>query len=236
LRDFEEGQTLRRFLILSLIVPAVLAFGITSHAVPITFSYSGVVNDTDGLPDKAPFEAYLGETMYLTYTFESSTTDSNSSTNGDYLGSITAVEITVGANTYSADTGDIVITNNGENPDQYLVDIPSGLKGPSVGEIPVMRFNLGFSDFTQSVFGSDALPQVQPEPSDFSEATMWLTFDSQNFSPELEEFGTIMADGTVQAVPVPEPGTLLMLSAGLAGLIYQNRRPKSERRSKLWGR
>lgn len=173
--------------------------------------------------------AFLGETIYLTYTFESSTADSNPSANGDYLGSITAFEATIGANTYSADTGDIVIINNGGNPDQYLVDIPTDLTGPSVGGIPVMRFNLNFSDFTHSVLGSDALPTVQPEPSDFSEAAMWLTFDSQNFLSE-PELGIIMADGTVQAVPVPEPGTLLMLIMGSAGLIYQNRIQRKKRR------
>lgn len=233
---------MRRFFILSLIVPAVLAFSITSHAVPITFSYSGIVNSTDGYPDSAPFEAFLGETIYLTYTFESSTADSNISGNGDYLGSITAFEATIGANTYSADTGDIVIINNGVNPDQYLVDIPTDLTGPSVGGIPAMRFNLNFSDFTQSVFGSDALPTVQPEPSDFSEASMWLIFDSPNFlfDPEFgimvpddthqPEFGILMAFGALQAVPVPEPGTLLMLIMGSAGLICQNRMQRKKRR------
>jgi hypothetical protein len=223
---------MRRLFILSLIVPAVLTFSITSHAVPITFSYSGNVNRTEGFSNSVPFKAYLGETMYLTYTFESSAADSNQSANGDYLGSITMFEVTVGANTYSADTGNIIIINNDVNPDQYIVDIPNGLKGPGVGGISVMDFDLIFSDFKHSVFDNDALPTVQPEPSDFSQAAMWLTFDNLNFFFE-PEFGVIMADGMVQAAPVPEPGTLLMLAVGSAGLIFQNRRRKNKRRLRI---
>jgi len=220
---------MRRFLISSLIASAVIALSITSYAVPITFTYSGTVNRTDGFSNSAPFEAFLGETMSLIYTFESFTPDSNRSVNGAYLGSITALELTIGPNTYRADTGNIIITNNGVNPDQYLVDVPTGLKGPGVGGISVMDFDLNFSDFTHSVFDGDALPTVQPEPSDFSEAALWLTFDNQDFLSFEPEFGIIMADGTVQAAPVPEPGTLLMLAAGSTGLLLYNRRRKSKR-------
>lgn len=223
---------MRRIFVLSLLVPAVLAFSVASQAVPVTFSYSGIVKRTDGFPDSAPFETFLGETMVLTYTFESSAADSNKSANGDYLGSITAFEVTVGANTYSAESGNIIITNNDVNPDQYLVDISSGLNGPGVGGISVMDFRLNFSDFTHSVFDNDALPTEQPIPSDFSQTAMWLTFENPDFSLDWE-FGAIMADGKIQASPVPEPGTLPLLAAGSASLIFLNRRRKSKRRLRI---
>ena len=57
------------------LLPIILVFEVDAHAGPITFSYEGAVNNTQG---GSAFDAFLGETLRIDYTFDSNATDSNS--------------------------------------------------------------------------------------------------------------------------------------------------------------
>ena len=216
---------MKYFIILSFMVLALFAFVDTSQAVPTTFAYEGIVDYAGGYPVGTAFDAFLGEKLRIVYTFESTTPDNNTSANGDYLGAVTSILVTVGKIIYTANKGNIIITNNGFNPDQYLVDIPQGLTGPDVAGIPVIDFDLNFSDNTHTVFTSDALPTVQPDPADFSGASLWLSFDGFKF-PE-RRFGIIAANKATRIAPIPEPCTLLLLGSGLLGLLFGGRKTLS---------
>lgn len=201
---------------LSLIVASVFLFGIDSNASLLTFAYEGVVNDTTGYPSSAPFDAFDGQTLRMVYTFDTTTPDNNASPNGDYLGAVKAISITVGGNIYTANSGNIIVTNNGVNPDQYIVDILS-LSGPNVGGLPVTRFQLNFSDSTHNAFSTDALPTVQPNPSMFDLGpALWFDFiDPQDD----RNHGIIMARNNIVAAPVPIPAAVWLLGSGLIGII-----------------
>ena len=217
---------MKRSMILALILLPLFVFPSPSHAVPITFSYEGIVNVGDGYPDSAPFAAFPGETIRMVYTFESTTPDSNASSNGDYLGAVTSVQLFLSSNIYTATSGNIILIDNGFNPDQYIVDIvgiPGGLIGPTVGGMPLVRLELILSDNTHTALANDLLPTIQPDPSDYSDAVLQLQFRNPD-NPFPFENGIVIASGTVGISPVPEPSTVLLLGSGLVGLMYHRRR------------
>ena len=206
---------MKYFMILCFIVLSYFIFTDTSDAAPITFIYEGAINNTGGDPASTPFDFFMGDTLRVVYTFESNTSDNNPSMNGDYLDAIIGISVTVGGNLYTASSGNIIIINNDVNPDQYLVDITE-LIGPDVGGIPVDSFRLIFSDFSHSVFTSDELPVVQPNPSAFSMASLELSYDDHDFP--FNSFGIIIADGTVNSVQissVPASNDVLLIVSGL---------------------
>lgn len=213
---------MKHSMILALILLPLFVCPSPSHAVPITFSYDGVVNIGVGFPDSAPFAAFLGETIRMVYTFESATPDSNPSANGDYLGAVASVELFLGSSIYTATTGNIIMINYGSTPDQYIVDIPGGLIGSAVGGMPLIDLDLILTDNTGTALGDEALATIQPEPSDYSDATLQLTFrDPHN---PFDGSGLVQAYGTVHISPVPEPSAVLLLGSGLLGLLYHHRK------------
>jgi hypothetical protein len=211
-------MTMSRMLLAGVVVMLSSFAGSTSHAASLTFAYEGTIDSTFGFPDSAPFDAFLGETLRVEYTFETTTPDNNSSSNGDYLGAVTAAEIVLGSNVYTATGGNIIIINNDINPDQYIVDVLIGLAGPAVGGLPPVRFEVIFSDTTHTFFSSDALPTVQPDPSGFTSTALQFTFRSLSG----EEDGVIQARTVVISEPklVPSLGPLgLVLLSALLVLI-----------------
>jgi parallel beta-helix repeat protein len=155
---------------------------VSSAPAFLTFAYEGTVDTTLGGP---AFDAFLGETIRFEYTFDTSTPDSNPSGNGDYINALTDVVVSVGANSYTAALGDIVVTNSGTNPDRYVVDAPSSSSGPSIDGIPIDRLILLLVDSTQTYFSTDALPLVQPDPSGFDNVQIRIEFDSGTQSGSL---------------------------------------------------
>ena len=135
--------------------------------------------------------------MTVTYTFDSESWDNNMSANGDYLDAITDMTVTVGANVYSnIGTGDIIITNNDVNPDQYRVF--SFVTGPAVGDLSSIQLRMIFSDSTHTVYSTDALPVTQPNPDDFNlDAQINLQFTGPGF----DDFGNIITNTVTLFTP-----------------------------------
>ena len=161
---------------------------------PITFRYSGVVDGmaSGGFPDPAPFQAFNGQPINVTFTYDPNTPDNNTSDNGDYLGAVTDLQVTVGGNVYNdIDGGDIIITNNDVNPDQFQVF--SFVTGPAVGGITeAIQLRMIFSDSTHTVFSTDALPINQPDPADFNlGGQINLQFTDVN---DFDNFGNIITN------------------------------------------
>lgn len=204
---------------------ATLATCEVGFAELITFTYTGVVEDalTQGFADfdadDAPFDAFNGEQISLSFTFDSDLSDSNPSANGDYA-SIANAEISLGANTYTGTNfGSITIINNGVNPDQYIVNgVVSGPSLTGAATYDEMFLALILTDNTQSVFATDDLPLTAPDPNLFTSSQLRIDFsDSSNF----DNFGFV---GTNTVSAVPEPSSAILLIASLAALALRRRR------------
>lgn len=209
------GRRLRAvtwFTTLGLILVGMLT---AAAAGPITFDFAGSV--TSVVPAlSGTFSP--GDTFSGSYTFESTTPDADPSPGGFYAGAIIGLTFTIGPYTgtlglCSSGPCDIFVQDNGFGPcasvDCYFLNvIPSG---PSVAGVIPTSFQIGLNDFTGLAFSSDALPLTPPDLSLFL-PFFGVNFDSFAFGVE----GSITS--FTLASPVPEPSTLLLLAAGIAGL------------------
>jgi len=123
------------------------------------------------------------------------------------------MQVTLDGNIYTENTGSIVITNNDVNPDRYYVSSP--MAGPAIGGISDPDFVMIFNDNTHAIFTRDALPTVQPDPSDFPLGNQ-MRLDFYDFSVFPESFGTITSNN-VQVVPIPAAAWLF--GSGLFGVF-----------------
>jgi hypothetical protein len=177
---------------------------VSSVVAPLRFAYQGTVDRTDGhaaggAPNPAPYAAFLGQTIRVEYTFDPTTADNNPSANGDYLGAVKTLTVTVGLNVYTAMTGTITIINSPPQPDQYIVDVPTGLAGPAVGGVPVARIEIILTDPTRGYFSTDALPATPPDPFGFSQRAIQLQFWDNSDPDPLRPYGIIQANNVAVA-------------------------------------
>ncbi|MFT3785140.1 MAG: PEP-CTERM sorting domain-containing protein [Tepidisphaeraceae bacterium] len=137
---------------------AALALSSGALASPITFQFDGVVTNVfSGSPALgAPWNtagAVVGSPVQLTYTFESSTPDSNAGANfGTYLNAVSAYSLKINTTSQSV-TGPAAISILESWPagyDQYEMNF-YGFTGTSG-----LSFQL--DDNTNSSFATDALP------------------------------------------------------------------------------
>jgi hypothetical protein len=191
--DIESGQPLSYTYANS--TPTVTLYG-----APVTFQYSGIVDLTSGGPD---FDAHDEVPISLSFTFDSDLIDSNSSLNGDYS-SVSSIEVNLGTNTYtgvgaggSNNPGTISIINNGTNPDQYLLN--ATVTGPAIGGLDEVFLVLVLSDNSKSVFATDSLPLIPPNPLNFSSSQLRLDFSSAGSG----EFGTVGTNSVILGPALP---------------------------------
>jgi len=192
-----------------ILTAALVLFGCVTFSAgncdgaPVTFQYSGTADLTAGGPD---FDAHSGSPISLSFTFDSNLIDSNPSLNGDYA-SISSIEVTLGANTYtgvgpggSNIPGTINIINNGVNPDQYILN--ATVTGPAIGGLDEVFLVLILTDVSQSVFATDSLPLIPPNPLDFSGSQLRLDFNS-SIPGGPGGFGTIGTNSVILGPALP---------------------------------
>jgi len=190
----------------------VTAFALTAaptQAAPITFTYEGAVSSTSG---GVLFDAFLGQTATLEYSFDDATPDTNgSATAGSYA--LTSASLTIGSNVYTS-IGNLSVTNGAS--DSYSFSLGSS-SGPDIGALSPASIFLNMTDITATALSSDALPTTQPDPTDFA--------FSNNFGIDFSGGGLILIDTfTIANEEVPEPGALIIFGFSLAGLGYMRRR------------
>jgi hypothetical protein len=145
-------------------VLVAIALAQPAKAEPITFVYEGTI---DFFQDGLDFEAFLGETFTLEYTFESTWQDGlpGDPTLGDYVDSITSLVVSVGPNTYEPSRPIGFLIGNdydrvGTSPEDFYQVATEEMIGPDIGGLPQSQFLLFLSDASAAAFPSDALPHT----------------------------------------------------------------------------
>ncbi|HKY06936.1 MAG TPA: PEP-CTERM sorting domain-containing protein, partial [Candidatus Binatia bacterium] len=184
-------------------------------ASPITFSFSGTLVFVD--PSlSGTFSP--GQTISGTYTFESTTPDSDPGNPnfGGYPGANTNLSFVAGSYTGSFGGPAFNATNVGlsfPGPfDVYQVNIP--LAGPNVGSATPFQFALDIRDLDQTALASDALPLTPPDLALFETRAITLIFDDNSF--------VVASLDSLQQVP--EPSALFLLVVGIAAGVRSLRR------------
>lgn len=223
-----------RNLVLLVVVLVFLPLS-SARAKLVTFAYQGTIESfstTPGVPPE-PFEALLGETMRVDFTFESDTpADELAGMTvrpgfgyvGQYVGAITGATVTVGSPespllqfTSGSPFGSIGVGS----PSAYFVFIDRLDGGPPVADLPVLAFIMGFNG-PDTPLDPDILPETPPDPGAFSSAVMTLDFAQTEFSP----LGRLEAH---DLRVVPEPGTAALLGISALWLGGRSRRRRRHR-------
>jgi hypothetical protein len=192
-------------------------------AAPITFEFSGYINQADEDIDPLLASTFsYGDVISGSYTFDST----EPGVDGFY--ELTGFSVTVGGYiaTYdaSADPGFIYVGNDIEYApglywDEYSVI--SDLDGPEVEGLTPYYASLGFFDYSATVFSSDALPLDASLLAPFGDGQFLMSFiDPQN--DETYDLNGVITN--VQTSVVPLPGALLLLLSGLASLFVAKKR------------
>jgi acetyltransferase-like isoleucine patch superfamily enzyme len=144
----------------------------------LTFAYEGIVDESETFGGPA-FDAFVGQTLSIEFTFDAATPDTNLDPNhGIYA--LMAMTLNVGTNTYAMiPTASIrriqVFDPDFPNADNYEV-FSDGLNGPNIGGLAITGAGIGAIDSSGAVFNNDALPLVPPDPSTFDHFRIQLQF------------------------------------------------------------
>ncbi len=198
----------------TMFVLTVLTLTAPASAEPITFQFTGTVTQIsdpfDGIDFGTPFSG--------SFRFDTAAPDgAPGAQEGSYLssGSPFGLGITVGDPFiigFSSPEVSIGVCNNCAEGDFYTVLTPLAPDAP-------VRISLTFQDVEGSIFGSDGLPASAMDISAFELRDLYMFYsisDPEIGQQDFEIGGTI--DSLSARTAVPEPGTLLLLSAGFMAL------------------
>lgn len=196
----------------------VLLAPVAAKAAPVTFSFTGTVTAVDAA---LAGEFSLGESVVGSYTFESTTPDSDPGdpTLGIYDNAITAFSATFGGD-YTVTQGldnDISVANGPPGNDVYQVFLTNPT-APTVAGLSLGALFLGIGDFESNVFNSDALPLTPPDLAEFDFDISGAIFLD---SPINQGMNFQLTSLTL----VPEPSTLAFVALGLMGVCCHRRKP-----------
>ncbi len=197
-------------------VSFVLGLACLAPADPITIQISGEVNSLGGYTEAIPDTIYAGVAFTGTYTYNSSTADSDSNPQrGEYVyDSPYGISILVGGyefKTAPSHTGQVemrILTN-----DLYIVFSDENVSIPSVDfEVDTIRWDL--HDNTYDAISSDALPTTAPVLDDWNYNVLKIYGAYGPNRTGLAIYGTV-----TQATPEPLTGVLMTL-----GVLFLRRR------------
>lgn len=182
-------------------------------AAPVTFVYEGVVSNN--------FGGFSGQTVTVEYIFDTDTPGGSlSSSFGVYNDTRSSFTATISG--YSAsDSSAQIILFDGSARDDFIIGSDT-ITGPDIGLAVLSYLEFNFQEGEGSIFSSDALPTVQPDPGDFGGVFLRLNF-----------FGGSSTSGFIQAgnfsiveasTSISEPSFTALLGLGAAVFVARRRK------------
>jgi hypothetical protein len=193
-----------------------LYFPPAAMALDVTFGFTGVVTEVDAA---LATEFSVGEPVVGSYTFESTTADSNPGdpTLGIYDNAISLFTATFGGDytvTQGFDSG-ISIADGLPDNDVYQVFLEDPV-APTVAGLNLGALFIGLADTDSVVFASDALPLTPPNLFAFDvESSGMLYLDSPNRAMQFQLTSLTL---------VPEPTSLTLTAFALLSMGYRRRK------------
>ena len=199
-------------------VPLVLGFMLVlagpAHAALITFEFGGQVTSITDASNFLQGRIVPGQAYSARYSFDSQAPDTQSGDPqvGAYLCASNTFQMVFGQLTVAIPKSRVVVGNHSFG-DAYSVDAV----GAVPGDFPVTELVLNLEDPTGAAFSNDSLPLSPPSLTRFT--TRSFSFDGD---PAPNSYYSVHANVTyIQAIP--EPGSLLALSVGLAAVLTRRR-------------
>jgi len=186
-----------------------------ADAASITFNFTGVVTNVGSQLGTTTFSN--GQTLSGSYTFNSSTVDSNTgATIGRYNGTVSNLGVNIGLYnaTLGAGTNFIRVVDHPVLPatahtnDSYTMQAP--VAGPTVNGHTPRSFAIELVDPTRTAFSNDHLPTTPPSLASFATHTFRLVFNGGSV------IGTL---NSLTASAVPLPAAVILFGAGLIALV-----------------
>jgi hypothetical protein len=211
-----------RKLIAALAGACVLATCGTAQAGPVTFTYEGTVDYFRDDLGTLPSSMALGSDFTLSYTFESTTPDGFPGIPGygEYwqsAGVYSDFTIIIGGVQFSFDAsgvGLILVSDNFSGYDQFAArQTMEGAYGYST--ISGVQY---FLDYSGTALVSDALPLAPPDAGDYSDVAYLNLVGNTPGVTSIIDIRTNDVRLVSQVISVPEPASLVLFGAGLAGL------------------
>lgn len=190
----------------------------SASAAPVTFVVHGEVSSVDS---DARVQSFSGSTFVGFYTFESTQPGGHLVPGlGGYVGT-SQISFSNGFSRSDGDTFIRVFDNFGQILDGYDVGLteigPSGLPGLTFNG----AYMLSLRDFTQTALQSTDLLLVPPDLNDFSDKVGLINF------VDLAAHANVNVNLRISSIDlVPEPTSIVLFSAGVAGVGFSCRRWK----------
>lgn len=222
---------LRNIKIKNSVLYAFIGVGIALNPIPaisapITFNFSGAIYDVS--PSVSSVFA-LGQTIYGSYTFESTSAGESFSPGGIldpsityYPSALTKFDINFGSYSSSigstnrifvVDDSSIGLSNGIPNMDRYLVET-FFTSGTQVAGLSPYGLFLSFQDNTGTLLNTGTLPLTPDIVNQFLPASGALDFVDGRANNRVT-----FSIGSVNPVSVPEPDLSLMMLIGISSFV-----------------
>lgn len=199
-----------------LVILAGLSWAGSAAAVPITFAFTGIVRGMVDTINLDPFGASVGDPVSGQFTFESTTPNTGSPGEGEYVhGPSFAFDITIGTVTENGFLGQINVTPTTTSGSSRYSSLGFFLFS---GEFVLMELVL--EDSSGTAITSTDLPLVPPDLAEFDPFAPFPDPGSRiiGLAPAAE---TLEYNIELTSLILPEPSVGLLLVAGVGALTFR---------------